>query len=82
MSGSATPGMMYAVRQVLPELAWQVIQVERWQGERWQERKEPHVYDTSTQAHAVKDRLNGLRAARLNAEKMERALQEVTAREA
>jgi hypothetical protein len=53
-----TPGMMFLVRQIWPTLRWQVVPVEATQGRAMRDRKEPHVYDDSTQAYAVKGRLN------------------------
>jgi hypothetical protein len=59
-----TPGWLYAVRQTSSDLMWRVVPIEREQGEAMRARKEPHVYETSTQAHAVKNRLNGPRYPR------------------
>jgi hypothetical protein len=60
-----TPGMMYVLRQEPSTLFWQVVPVERDQGEAMRRRKEPHVYDSSTQAYAVRAKLNLLRRPRV-----------------
>lgn len=53
-----TPGELYVLRQIWPSLQWQVVSVERDQGEAMRHRGEPHVYDSSSQAFTVQARLN------------------------
>lgn len=57
-----TPGVMYHLRQEPNTLFWQVVPLDRDQGERMRERKEPHVYDSPGEAYAVRRRLNLVRA--------------------
>lgn len=55
MTATRTPGKLYIVRRLFGAL--RVIQVDREQGERMRERGEKHVYGSSAQAQAVRDRL-------------------------
>jgi hypothetical protein len=58
MNNMKTPGMLYVLRQEPSTLFWQVVPVDTDQGESMRRRGEPHVYDTSAQAHAVRLKLN------------------------
>lgn len=64
MTAARTPNTLYHVRQALDTLFWQVVPVDRAQGEAMRRRKEPHVYDTAAQAHAVRLSLNAAREGR------------------
>lgn len=55
MKATRTPGRLFLVRRVLQ--SWQVVSVDERQGAAARLRGEPHVYETSRQAYAVRNRL-------------------------
>jgi hypothetical protein len=59
-----TPDKLYALRQDAGTLFWQVVQLDRDQGEAMRRRDEPHIYDTAAQAQAVRRSLNVDRVVR------------------
>lgn len=69
MTATRTPGAMYLVRQSFPSLSWQVVQVDEAQGRAMRKRGEPHVYDSSAQAFAVRTRLEVARVEKSVKEK-------------